>query len=68
MDIRPLTAHEAKERLYEQGKTLADFAIENGYDPQYVYKVCSGVIKGRNGRGREIMVKLGMKVSQGALT
>lgn len=43
------------------GKTLADWARENGYKPRDVYLVVGGQNKAKYGRGFEIARKLGLK-------
>ncbi len=65
METIPLSGAQVKAKFRRNGITLADFARKHGYEKEYVYRVVNGVIKGRNGRGHEIMVKLGMKVPEG---
>ena len=58
-----LTVEKLKENLDRQGKTLAQWAREHGYTPRDVYLVVGGQRKGRDGKGHEIAVKLGLKES-----
>lgn len=50
-----------KERLYAQGKTLKQWATDNGYKPTQVYRVMRGENKALYGEGHTIAVKLGLK-------
>lgn len=56
-----LTVEKIKENLEKQGKTLAQWARENGYSPRDVYLVIGGQNKAKYGKGHEIAVKLGLK-------
>lgn len=56
-----VTVEKLKENLIKKGKTLAQWARENGYAPRDVYLVVGGQRKGRYGKGHEIAVKLGLK-------
>ena len=56
-----LSGQEVKHRLRMQGTTLKEWAIENDYDPNMVWRVVQGVHKATFGKGYEIAVKLGMK-------
>lgn len=58
----PLTKEQIKENLRNQGKTLAQFAKENGFDVHDVYRVIGGSRKGHYGKGHQIAVALGLKV------
>ncbi|RSN84446.1 DNA-binding protein [Acinetobacter baumannii] len=57
-----LTKAQVKKNLNAQGKTLKQFAIENNFDPNDVYRVMTGARKGFYGKGHEIAVALGLKV------
>lgn len=59
---KPLSSEEAKSLLREQGKTLKQFAIEHGFEPNDVYRVIGGSRKALYGKGHEIAVALGMKL------
>lgn len=56
-----LSADELKEKFRENGITFADWAAENGYTRQEVYRVVNGLVKARYGKAHEIAVKLGLK-------
>lgn len=59
---RPLSSEEVKSNLREEGKTLKQFAIEHGFEPNDVYRVIGGSRKALYGKGHEIAVALGMKL------
>lgn len=54
-------ADAVKQRLYAQGKTIKQWAEENGYSPTQVYRVMRGENKALYGEGHNIAVKLGLK-------
>jgi gp16 family phage-associated protein len=56
-----LTVSQVKENLRLQGKTLKQFAIEKGFEPNDVYRVIGGSRKALYGKGHEIAVALGLK-------
>jgi gp16 family phage-associated protein len=56
-----MTPEQIKSRLRQQGKTITQWAAENGYPRDRVYRVLNGVDKAHYGRAHEIAVKLGMK-------
>lgn len=55
------TPEQVRQRFRQQGKTLSEWARENGYEPIAVYRVMGGINKGNYGRAHEIAVKLGLK-------
>lgn len=55
------TPKQAKEWLAQQGKTVQEFARENGLDPFTCYQVLSGVKKGQRGESHRAAVLLGIK-------
>jgi gp16 family phage-associated protein len=55
------TPDQVKEDLRKDGKTVAQWAEENGYTRRQVYAVLGGQIKGHFGRSHEIAKKLGLK-------
>jgi gp16 family phage-associated protein len=55
------TPDQVRERQRRTGKPLSEWARENGYQPQQVYRVMAGIDKGYYGRAHEIAVKLGLK-------
>lgn len=54
-------ADAVKARLYAQGTTVKQWAIDNGYKPVQVYRVLRGENKALYGEGHNIAVKLGLK-------
>lgn len=56
-----LTPEQVKQKFRREGKTLKQFAEENGFPQEQVYRVMNGTIKGTRGRGHEIAVALGLK-------
>ena len=56
-----ISVEKLKENFERNGKTLAQWARENGYTPRDVYLGIGGQRKGRYGKGHEIAVKLGLK-------
>jgi gp16 family phage-associated protein len=58
---KPKTADQVKDDLRKEGKTIKEWATENGYTDRQVYAVLNGQIKGRFGRSHEIAKKLGLK-------
>ena len=55
------TPDQVRERMRREGKPLSEWARENGYAPQKVYRVMAGIDKGYYGTAHEIAVKLGLK-------
>lgn len=56
----------AKRRIHSQGKTLTQWATENGFRPIHVYRVLDGTLKGRNGASHQVAVALGIKQAEAA--
>lgn len=59
-----LPAAQAKQRIWDQGTTLTQWANLHGFPRRDVYDVLNGVSKGRFGRAHDIAVALGMKVPE----
>lgn len=57
-----MTVQSFKARLRSQGKTIRQWAEENGFPPTSVYRVLNGVDKANFGRAHDIAVKTGIKV------
>jgi gp16 family phage-associated protein len=55
------TAAQAKAWLEQQGKSVQEFARENGVDPATTYQILAGRKKGRRGEAHKVAVLLGMK-------
>ncbi|NMX60218.1 DNA-binding protein [Pseudomonas sp. WS 5079] len=60
---KALTADQVKENFRRVGKTITQWAIENGYSRTSVYRVLNGQDKAHYGRAHDIAVKLGLKPS-----
>jgi gp16 family phage-associated protein len=56
-----ISIEKLKENFAKEGKTLAQWARENGYAPRDVYLIVGGQRKGNYGKGFEIARKLGLK-------
>lgn len=50
-----------KSLLRSQGKTIRQWAEENGFPPVAVYRVLNGVDKANFGRAHDIAVRAGIK-------
>lgn len=59
---KPLTADQVREKFRKEGKTVKQWAIENKFDPNRVYRVLGGFDKALYGKGYEIAVRLGLKL------
>jgi len=55
------TPAQAKAWLEAQGKSVKEFADENGLDHATTYQVLSGTKKGRRGEAHRVAVALGIK-------
>lgn len=55
------TPAQAKAWLESQGKSVKEFAEENGLDPATTYQVLAGTKKGRRGEAHRAAVALGIK-------
>ena len=56
-----LTADQVKQKFHAAGKTVTQWAEENGYSRHAVYRVLNGFDKARYGKAHNIAVALGMK-------
>jgi len=56
-----MTIQHFKTRLRSQGKTIRQWAEENGFPPGAVYRVLNGIDKAHFGRAHDIAVKAGIK-------
>ncbi|AAQ13935.1 MULTISPECIES: DNA-binding protein [Pseudomonas] len=63
---KALTADQVKQRFRQAGKTFTEWAKENGYARNDVYRVLNGQLKANYGQAHEIAVKLGLKPSVAA--
>lgn len=50
-----------KAKLRQQGKTIRQWAEENDFPPNAVYRVLNGVEKGNFGQAHDIAVAAGLK-------
>lgn len=55
------SSQQAKEELRYQGQSMADWARENGFNPELVRRVLLGRGKHLRGESHKIAVKLGLK-------
>lgn len=55
------TPNELRKQFESEGKTFAEWAGSNGFEPQDVYKVLNGQVKCKRGKGHKIAVLLGLK-------
>jgi len=56
-----MTPEQVKEKFQREGKTITEWAKENGYPRNAVYRVLNGFDKGFYGQAFEIANKLGLK-------
>lgn len=63
---KPITVEQLKAKMLLEGRTIKQWANDNGYDFNTVYKVVGGTRKGIYGVGHEIAVRLGIK--EGSVT
>ncbi|CAM5458303.1 hypothetical protein TMEC54S_03502 [Thauera mechernichensis] len=59
-----MTTAQFKALLRRQGKTIRQWAEENDFPPEAVYRTLNGVEKGNFGRAHEILVRAGIKQSE----
>lgn len=55
------TPDQVRAEFRQRGMPISQWARENGYDLNKVYRVLSGIEKGYYGKAHEIAVKLGLK-------
>lgn len=55
------TPDQVKQEFISSGTPVSNWATENGFVPQEVYKVLNGQSKGNFGRAHKIAVALGLK-------
>ena len=55
------TTDQVRERFRREGSSLKQWARENGFKPDAVYRVMAGINKGYYGRAHVIATKLGLK-------
>lgn len=56
-----MTADQVKALFRQRGITFTQWAEENGYSRNEVYRVLNGQVKANYGKAHEIAVKLGLK-------
>ena len=61
-----MTPEQIKNRIRQRGITFTQWAEENGYSRNEVYRVLNGQTKARYGKAHEIAVKLGLKPAANA--
>lgn len=62
MNAKPLTKEQVYERLRQQGDTVKSWAERHGYEYAQVLNVTNGRNKATRGLGREIAIKLGIRL------
>lgn len=58
---KAMTPEQVKAELQSLGITITQWAKENGYSRNEVYRVLNGQSKAKYGKSHEIAVKLGLK-------
>lgn len=58
-----MTPEQVKTRFQQRGMTVTQWAQENGYSREAVYRVLNGITKAKYGQAHEIAVKLGLKAT-----
>lgn len=66
MAQKALTPEQVKTKFRNAGVTFTQWAENNGYSREEVYRVLNGYHKGYYGKAHEIAVKLGLKVENAA--
>lgn len=56
-----LNKEQLKAKFRREGRTVAQWAKDNGYEPNRVYRVIGGFDKAYHGKAHDIAVKLGLK-------
>ena len=56
-----MTIQSFKDLLKKQGKTIRQWAVEQGFSPSAVYRTLNGVEKGHYGQSHAILVAAGIK-------
>ncbi|MEY0576506.1 MAG: DNA-binding protein [Pseudomonadota bacterium] len=56
-----MSPEQVKANLNLSGITITQWAKDNGYSRNEVYRVLNGVVKAKYGKAHEIAVKLGLK-------
>lgn len=64
---KALTPDQVKENFRRSGKTITNWALEQGYTRNAVYRVLNGQAKANYGEAHEIAVKLGLKAVEPAV-
>ena len=63
---RVLTPDQVKQHFKQHGVTIKEWAEENGFRTNAVYRVLNGIDKAYYGNGHKIAVALGLKAEQSA--
>lgn len=58
-----MTPEQVKSRFQQRGMTVTQWAQDNGYSREAVYRVLNGITKAKYGQAHEIAVKLGLKTT-----
>ena len=63
---KALTPDQVKDQFQQRGLTFTQWAKDNGYRVNEVYRVLNGQAKAKYGNAHTIAVKLGLKASEAA--
>lgn len=61
MELSAQSLAATRQRFFDQGISVVEWARSNGFDVHLVYAVLSGRSKARRGEGHRIAVALGLK-------
>lgn len=61
-----MTEQQVRQKFAREGKTIRSWAVENGYEPNRVYRILGGLEKCLYGKSHDIAVKLGLKAAPAA--
>lgn len=56
-----MTPQQVKSSFQQRGMTVTQWAQDNGFPREAVYRVLNGITKAKYGQSHEIAVKLGLK-------
>jgi gp16 family phage-associated protein len=65
MEVRPLQLQTVREKFFEEGVTVVQWARERGFSPALVYSVLQGRLRAQRGQAHQIAVALGLKQPTG---
>ena len=59
--VAPISPNDFRKQLIDQGITLKEWSETRGFNPEYVSRVLTGMVKGTRGEGHKIAVAMGIK-------